>query len=84
MYSASGSRGFGAAGRPDRLEEGILGLEEFPEKFRPYEKEPWHSRGLRGMNKAIDAIGRIENLASRLAYEYTQEQDLAKIEKHSH
>lgn len=26
------------------------------------------------MNKAIDAIGRIENLANRSAYEYTQEQ----------
>ncbi len=33
----------------DRLEEHIIGLEEFPEKFRPYEKEPWHSRGLRVM-----------------------------------
>ena len=26
------------------------------------------------MNKAIDAIGRIENLANRSAYEYTPEQ----------
>lgn len=26
------------------------------------------------MNKAIDAIGRLENLANRSAYEYTQEQ----------
>ena len=33
----------------ERLEEHIIGLEEFPEKFRPYEKEPWHSRGLRVM-----------------------------------
>lgn len=33
----------------DRLEEHIIGLEEFPEKFRSYEKEPWHSRGLRIM-----------------------------------
>lgn len=38
-----------AAGQLDRLEEHIIGLEEFPEKFRPYEKEPWHSRGLRVM-----------------------------------
>ncbi len=38
-----------AAGQLDRLEERILGLEKFPEKFRPYEKEPWHSRGLRVM-----------------------------------
>lgn len=38
-----------AAGQLDRLEEHIIGLEEFPEKFRSYEKEPWHSRGLRVM-----------------------------------
>lgn len=38
-----------AVGQLDRLEEHIIGLEEFPEKFRPYEKEPWHSRGLRVM-----------------------------------
>ena len=38
-----------AAGQLDRLEEHIIGLEEFPEKFRPYEKEPWYSRGLRVM-----------------------------------
>lgn len=38
-----------AAGQLDRLEENILGLETFPEKFRAYEKEPWKSRGLRVM-----------------------------------
>lgn len=38
-----------AAGQLDRLEENILGLETFPEKFRGYEKEPWKSRGLRVM-----------------------------------
>lgn len=38
-----------AAGQFERLEEHIIELEEFPEKFRPYEKEPWHSRGLRVM-----------------------------------
>ncbi len=38
-----------AAGQLDRLEENIMGLEKFPEKFRHYEKEPWHSRGLRVM-----------------------------------
>lgn len=38
-----------AIGQLDRLEKNIMGLEEFPEKFRHYEKEPWHSRGLRGM-----------------------------------
>lgn len=38
-----------AAGQLDRLEEHIIGLENFPEKFKSYEKEPWHSRGLRVM-----------------------------------
>ena len=38
-----------AAGQLDRLEEKIVGLETFPEKHRPYEKEPWKSRGLRVM-----------------------------------
>lgn len=38
-----------AAGQIDRLEEHILGLEKFPEKYRPYEKEPWYSQGLRVM-----------------------------------
>lgn len=38
-----------AIGQLDRLEKNIMGFEEFPEKFRHYEKEPWHSRGLRVM-----------------------------------
>lgn len=38
-----------AAGQLDRLEEHIIGLETFPEKYRAYEKEPWRSRGLRIM-----------------------------------
>ena len=38
-----------AAGQLGRLEEHIVGLEKFPEKFRHYEKEPWRSRGLRVM-----------------------------------
>ena len=38
-----------AARQLDRLEEHIVGLEEFPEKHRAYEKEPWHSRGMRVM-----------------------------------
>lgn len=38
-----------AAGQLERLEKHIVGLEEFPEKFRYYEKEPWHTRGLRVM-----------------------------------
>lgn len=38
-----------ASGQLDRLEKSILALEKFPEEFRCYEKEPWHSRGLRVM-----------------------------------
>ena len=38
-----------SAGQLDRLEKHIIGFEEFPEKFRPYEKEPWRRRGLRVM-----------------------------------
>lgn len=38
-----------AAGQLDRLEENIIGLEQFPEKYRAYNKEPWHSRGMRVM-----------------------------------
>ena len=38
-----------AAGQLDRLEKHIIGLKDFPEKFRSYEKEPWCSRGLRVM-----------------------------------
>ena len=38
-----------AAGQLERIEEGILSLDEMPERFRMFEKEPWHSRGLRQM-----------------------------------
>lgn len=38
-----------AAVQLKRLEEHITGLERFPERFRQYDKEPWHSRGLRVM-----------------------------------
>lgn len=35
------------SGQLDRLENGILSLEQYPMRHRAYEKEPWHSRGLR-------------------------------------
>ena len=38
-----------AAGQIDRLEKGISELDQMPERFRKYEKEPWHSRNLRVM-----------------------------------
>lgn len=33
----------------DRLEGSILKLEELPERFRVYDREPWRSRNLRMM-----------------------------------
>ena len=38
-----------AEGLLGRLEKAILSLDEMPERYRAYEKEPWHSRGLRVM-----------------------------------
>lgn len=38
-----------AVGQLDRLERGIKSLDYSPERFRLYEKEPWHSRNLRIM-----------------------------------
>ena len=36
-----------ASGQLERLEKNIMGLEQMPNRFRRYENEPWHSRGLR-------------------------------------
>ena len=36
-----------AEGQLSRLEERILSLDEVPERYQRYEKEPWCSRGLR-------------------------------------
>ncbi|MCD8392914.1 MAG: type II toxin-antitoxin system RelE/ParE family toxin [Cloacibacillus porcorum] len=38
-----------ARGQLDRLEKSIISLSQMPERFREYENEPWHSRGLRVM-----------------------------------
>lgn len=38
-----------AAGQLARLEESIMSLDQMPKRFREYENEPWHSRGLRIM-----------------------------------
>jgi toxin ParE1/3/4 len=53
-----------AAGQLDRIEKGILSLDEMPERFRMFEKEPWRSRGLRQMpidNFIVFYIPRIED-----------------------
>lgn len=38
-----------AAAQLARLEENIYALDQMPERYRRYEKEPWHSRGWRIM-----------------------------------
>lgn len=38
-----------AVGQLSRLEENINSLDQMPDRYRAYEKEPWHSRGLRVM-----------------------------------
>ena len=35
-----------AAGQLDRLENEIYGLNEMPERYRVYDREPWRSRNL--------------------------------------
>ena len=44
------------------------------EKAEETKAEKFIRLGEYRMNKAIDAIGRIENLANKSAYDYTQEQ----------
>ncbi len=39
-----------AVGQLERLESAIHALSEMPERYRRYDKEPWHSRGLRRMS----------------------------------
>lgn len=49
-YIAFGKKSPENAGNQiDRLEESINALINFPEKHRPYDKEPWFSRGTRVM-----------------------------------
>lgn len=38
-----------AVGQLDRIEKAIMKLQEMPERYRLYEEEPWHSKGLRRM-----------------------------------
>ena len=39
-----------AVGQLKRLEESISSLDQIPERFKAYQNEPWHSRGLRVMS----------------------------------
>lgn len=38
-----------AVGQLGRLEKAIFSLDQMPQRYRFYEKEPWHSSGLRVM-----------------------------------
>ncbi len=38
-----------ASDQLERLEQSIMKLDQLPERFRLYAREPWHSRGLRVM-----------------------------------
>ncbi len=38
-----------AAAQLSRLEENIFALDQMPDRFRRYDREPWHSRGWRIM-----------------------------------
>lgn len=38
-----------ATGQLSRLEKNIYSLNEMPDRHRQYDKEPWHSRGMRIM-----------------------------------
>lgn len=38
-----------AVGQLGRLEKAIFSLDQMPQRYRAYEKEPWRSRGLRVM-----------------------------------
>lgn len=38
-----------ASDQLERLEQSIMKLDQLPERFRTYQKEPWQSRGLRVM-----------------------------------
>lgn len=39
-----------AIGQLTRLEESIADLDHMPHRYRIYEREPWHTRGLRVMS----------------------------------
>ena len=38
-----------AIGQLKRIEEAMFSLEQYPLRYKAYEKEPWHSRGLRAL-----------------------------------
>lgn len=50
-----------AAGQLDKLEKGIMSLDQMPMRFKAYGAEPWHSRGLRIMTVDKYAVLYIPN-----------------------
>lgn len=55
-----------AVGQLDRLGESIMRLAQMPERFREYENEPWHSRGLRSIRKKKLPYAAIHSLQAAL------------------
>ncbi len=60
-----------AAGQLDRIEEKILSLGEYPEKFRQYEREPWKSRNTRvvPVDNYVTQLSQRDNYTKCLSYQ---------------
>ena len=54
-----------AAAQLARLERSIYSLDQMPERFRTYQTEPWHTRGLRIMPVDNFVVFYIPNPSSR-------------------
>lgn len=57
-----------AVGQLSRLENGIYSLDQMPERCRLYDKEPWHSRGLRMMSVDNFCVFYISNAEKNTVY----------------
>lgn len=54
-----------AAQQLQRLEENILSLDQMPNRYPAYQKEPWYSRGLRVMSVDNYLVFYIPNAATQ-------------------
>ena len=60
--------GQSAIGQLNRLEKAINSLNQMPDRYRAYSKEPWHSRGLRVMPVDNYIIFYIPNHHAKVVY----------------
>lgn len=60
--------GQSAIGQLNRLEKAINSLNQMPDRYRAYSKEPWHSRGLRVMPVDNYIIFYIPNHYAKVVY----------------